>query len=395
MILSMCDSSSLLKVFYFVNSIKTIVFILVPVFLIIVTMYSLFKTITTNDEEKNKRIIANSIKKIIIAASIFFVPVIVNIVLSLINTDSIEMFDSCMEKATFENIEYIREIEKVEVEIEKLKVRPTKENLESAEEAVQAIIEKIGDKATVADKEILENFQYSLAETRTEVDNIEQTESCALQGGTLKDGVCILPDLTPKPDSDSSSGGTAKCGDTSKMVNYTFNGNSYLVIDSKVSVKSFVQFIKEKDLKQETRNKTYGGMCLSFSYAHAYSLYTGSKSMTLQKALKYPNASKFKAYENDSKAKVLEKACNELVNNRPVILQVNGNKNGTSRHYVTVVGFKKSVASSGKLSEGDVLIIDSRDGKVEGLKPVGSRFMTTGKKCRKKYSGYQLYYIKK
>ena len=98
-------------------------------------------------------------------------------------------------------------------------------------------------------------------------------------------------------------------------------------------------------------------------------------------------------YENDNKSAVLTNVYHELNQGKPVVIQVNGNTSGTSRHYVTVVGFKKDVKRASDLQESDLLIIDSWDGKLEPLGERYSRFMTTGAACKKEYSGYQMYYI--
>ena len=79
---------------------------------------------------------------------------------------------------------------------------------------------------------------------------------------------------------------------------------------------------------------------------------------------------------------------------RPVVLQVNGNKAGTSRHFVTVVGFKDVITDPTKLTEKDLLIIDSWDGKIERMDTSTSRFMTSGADCHKDYSGYRLRVLK-
>jgi hypothetical protein len=82
------------------------------------------------------------------------------------------------------------------------------------------------------------------------------------------------------------------------------------------------------------------------------------------------------------------------MNGRPMVLQVNGNKAGTSRHFVTVVGFKEGVTSAKDLKETDLLIIDSWDGKIERMDTETSRFMTSGAQCHKDYSGYRLRVLK-
>ena len=98
--------------------------------------------------------------------------------------------------------------------------------------------------------------------------------------------------------------------------------------------------------------------------------------------------------DNDNKDEVLKNVYNEISNGRPCLIQVNGNTAGTSRHYVVVVGVKKSVKNANDVTEDDLLIIDSWDGRLEGLGSNGARFMVTGAACKKKYSGYQMYYIK-
>ena len=82
------------------------------------------------------------------------------------------------------------------------------------------------------------------------------------------------------------------------------------------------------------------------------------------------------------------------MNGRPVVVQVNGNKQGTSRHFVTVVGFKSSITDPSQLTEKDLLIIDSWDGKTERMDQANSRFFTSGADCHKSYSGYYLRVLK-
>ena len=75
-------------------------------------------------------------------------------------------------------------------------------------------------------------------------------------------------------------------------------------------------------------------------------------------------------------------------------MQVNGNKAGTSRHFVTVVGIKSDVKSADQVQESDLLILDSWDCQLERMDTNTSRFMTTGKDTNKSYSGYYLRIMK-
>lgn len=73
---------------------------------------------------------------------------------------------------------------------------------------------------------------------------------------------------------------------------------------------------------------------------------------------------------------------------------MNCNKDGTSRHYVTVVGYKNSVTSPYSITEDDLLIIDSYDGKLERMDTTNSRFMITGHdigRTGSKAYGHQVY----
>ena len=58
------------------------------------------------------------------------------------------------------------------------------------------------------------------------------------------------------------------------------------------------------------------------------------------------------------------------------------------------LGFKNGITDPSKLTEDDLLIIDSWDGKVERMDQSNSRFFTTGRACHKDYSGYYLRILK-
>ena len=173
--------------------------------------------------------------------------------------------------------------------------------------------------------------------------------------------------------------------------------NEYLVVDTKNDVVSLANYVEGR-VSQNTP-PGYPDMCLSFAYYHAYKLYNGDSlsGMTAVEGAKYHYASFFTPVKNDSKQEILKVVYEQIKQGRPCILHVNGNKAGTSRHYVTVVGYKKTVTSGETMSETDLLIIDSYDGKLERMDKEGSRFMIsgydTGRKGDKAY-GYQVYILK-
>ena len=173
--------------------------------------------------------------------------------------------------------------------------------------------------------------------------------------------------------------------------------DEYLVVDTKNDVISLANYVEGR-VSQNTP-PGYPDMCLSFAYYHAYKLYNGDplSSMTAVEGAKYHYGSFFTGVKNDSKQEILKVVYEQIKQGRPCILHVNGNTSGTSRHYVTVVGYKKTVTSGETMSETDLLIIDSYDGKLERMDKEGSRFMIsgydTGRKGAKAY-GYQVYILK-
>ncbi len=167
----------------------------------------------------------------------------------------------------------------------------------------------------------------------------------------------------------------------------------WTVPKTKGDLASYASYIASNGVRQNIDTSKYSDYCLAFSYVHAYDLYNGTKG-TASMAGNYAHAAAFTDYISDSKSAVLSKVYTEVLSGRPVILQVNGNKEGTSRHFVTVAGFKSSVTDPTKLTEKDLLIIDSWDGKVERMDTSSSRFMISGADCHKDYSGYRLRVLK-
>lgn len=167
----------------------------------------------------------------------------------------------------------------------------------------------------------------------------------------------------------------------------------WIVANTKMDLNAYASYIASAGVRQDSDTKKYSDYCLAFAYVHASDLYNGTKG-TATMAGNYAHASEFTDYINDSKAAIMNKIYDEIMNGKPVILQVNGNKAGTSRHFVTVVGFKSGITDPSKLTDKDLLIIDSWDGKIERMDTSTSRFLTTGAQCHKEYNGYRLRVLK-
>ena len=170
--------------------------------------------------------------------------------------------------------------------------------------------------------------------------------------------------------------------------------DDWTVATTKISIADYEKVVSSKKISQNSDTSKYSDYCLAFSYVHAYDLYNGVTSDTAADAGNYRHAGAFTSFYSDSKADTLQKIYSEIVQGRPVVMQVNGNKAGTSRHFVTVVGFRNSITDPTNLTEKDLLIMDSWDGKVERMDQDTSRFMTTGKQTGKDYTGYYLRLLK-
>lgn len=179
---------------------------------------------------------------------------------------------------------------------------------------------------------------------------------------------------------------------------HVIDTSEYRLVSTKNDTIEFAKLVDSLNVAQN-HPPGYPDYCLSFAYYHAYKLYNGTNlnAMTAAEGASYMYAAKFTAFKNDSKQVVLEKVYELINTGQPVVLHVNGNKAGTSRHYVTVVGYKNSVTSGSSMSEQDLLIIDSYDGKLERMDRDSSRFMIsgydTGRTGSKGY-GYQLYILR-
>ena len=173
------------------------------------------------------------------------------------------------------------------------------------------------------------------------------------------------------------------------MVVGNYKGNTYNVANTKGELQSYINYISKNEVAETKDLDLYSGNCLGFAYVHAYGIYSNRRNYTAEDGKHYRAGCSFNKYINDDKQAVLTKVYTELNANKPVVLQVNGNAKGDSRHFVTVVGYKSNVKNAGELKETDLLIIDSYDGRLKTMDQEGSRFMTSGAQCGKDYSGYR------
>ena len=183
-------------------------------------------------------------------------------------------------------------------------------------------------------------------------------------------------------------------GDKTKTIEK--DNTKYITVDSAIDAEAYSKYAISNGVRQNANVTDWGNKCLSFAETYAVNMYKGTKSNGAY-AAGYHAGNDLKTYYNDSKEETLAKIYEEIINGRPVVLQVNGNiktdengnKTADSRHYATVVGFKAGVSQS-SIKEQDLMIMDSWDAKLETMDRDDSRFMTNGKQCHKDYTGYML-----
>ena len=392
----MCETPELLQTIYTLKIFLKIACTVVPIIIIYGMMKDLFKSVVS--DQKMTMSFQQCVKRIIAGLIVFFIPTIVNYAINLTNdSDALYRMELCNNNATPDNIKYFRSVADVERIITTLEANTSKENLKRAEKAYESIV-------SFAREDTLVDFRMRISKAEIEVNKQEDIQKCREQQGTYKDGYCYVPDnlKSLKKNRDGNGNGNSN-GSGSGSDPYTpgsgggelvdYDGE-YDVVQAGIPLSNFVNAMRSKGIYQGADPQKYNDKCLSFAYFHAYALFSGDTSGNGDTGMSYTRAGKFKEYDNDNKQEVLKIVLSELQAGRPLVIQVNGNKAGTSRHYVTVVGVKKGVTAS-TIQETDLLIFDSYQGTVRKIDgQPGSRFLVTGAACHKKYSGYQIYYLK-
>ncbi len=391
-LIDFCTNPGTLRLILIAGIIFKIITILVPIIIMITIGIQVFNVVTNGKEDEFKKIIPVSAKKLLAGLIIFLLPSIVSFAISLTGRTFTNL-SLCQSNANLETIEYYEELMPVELKVQNAENSPSEDNIKIARAAVQTV-------TTFAKEDDMVEFLRRISEAEIKANEYKDIQECQSKGGTYNKGYCYIPIRPPKQDNNdnnSQSGGDNNYQgneSTGEITPSSLLDGSYSVIQPAISVSEYLKIVSNNKISQNNDSDIYGGYCLAFAYIHAYSLFSGDTSKRAPDAIDYVFASKFKGFEHDDKSEVLKNVYNELSNGRPCLIQVNGNKSGTSRHYVTVVGYKSSVKNANDLTEDDLLIIDSWDGKLEGVGSNGARFMVTGAACKKKYSGYQMYYLR-
>ena len=396
---NVCENPGTLKVLFLIKNLLGLAIIAIPIIIIVRATIDFVKPVMSGDTNDLKKQAQELLLRVFLGIIVFLGPnILIKLFYSVTGEETLLEVKQCAANVTVEEIKYYEKIYDTYYLVELIQSHPTKGTIEKAKKQVEEL-------NGWAREDHVVDFYNGISQAEIKLEEKEKKKECAKQGGEYKNGYCFVP---PKPQNSGSSGGSSSGSSTqggqgstdynpsdkgsgTKTINTL--GKSWTVINTKTSVTSYANHLKNKGVRQNA-NDAWGDKCLGFSYTHAYGLYTNNKSYTGKDGANYAGASKFKAFVDDNKQAVLKAIYNEINAGRPCVLQVNGNKKGTSRHYVTVVGYKSGVRSGDTITEDDLLIIDSWDAKLETMDGSSSRFMTSGKDCRKKYSGYQMYYLR-
>lgn len=127
LLIDLCNSSGVLRVFYFLKILLTITLTILPIVVIIVTIIDIFKVVMDGKSDTLTKSLTMSFKRILAAIIVLFIPSIMNYIF----TSLVEMkmdFATCFTNA---NLDYIKEMEKKEkAEIEALRVERIKQREE-------------------------------------------------------------------------------------------------------------------------------------------------------------------------------------------------------------------------------------------------------------------------
>lgn len=192
----------------------------------------------------------------------------------------------------------------------------------------------------------------------------------------------------------SSSSLTNKNYNSGDVTTWSTLGANFIVANTKLSMAEYAALAYNRGIRQDSNTGRYGDLCLAFSEVHCQNLYRGNTSDNAETAYRWGRSTEFQDFMTNDKSELMAVIYDQIMSGKPCVLQVNGNVQGTSRHFVTVLGFKDTVTSAADLTEDDLLIMDSWDAKVERMDQANSRFITNGKQTGNGYTGYYLRILK-
>lgn len=141
MFLNLCENSNILSVILLAKEIINLISIIVPIILILMMSVEIFKMVVSVDTNDFSDKIKKIIKKAVVAVLIFFIPTLVNLLLTMLNKDNYnETF--CFVNATSETIADYRALEEARRVVEEEKIAAEQKKAEEARQAVTDLREQ-------------------------------------------------------------------------------------------------------------------------------------------------------------------------------------------------------------------------------------------------------------
>lgn len=107
-LLSACENPDILRIILLFKKILNIVTTLLPIMLIIFLVIDLVKMVITGDDKQQGKTMKTIVNRIIFAILIFFIPTIVNVIMTLVSNTGIKVgtdYTTCFENANKQKIE--------------------------------------------------------------------------------------------------------------------------------------------------------------------------------------------------------------------------------------------------------------------------------------------------
>ena len=170
------------------------------------------------------------------------------------------------------------------------------------------------------------------------------------------------------------TGGDPNCNEklgtlvSGNVIKITLNGKEYFVVDTKMSVEEYANYIKSNRMTQN--DGLLGGQCMILSQYYAADLIRGTKTSksTMASLSGGPAVRINNKCRSQNESDVLRFAYNEINAGRPVVLQVTQiHSDKGLRHLVTMVGYTPDVKSAADLTPDKILVLDCVDGKLQTL----------------------------
>ncbi len=109
--MDLCTDYSVLQALSILQRIFTLICIIIPVILVILTMISIFKAITSDEDSAIKNVVSLSLRRFVICFVIIFLPTIGKVVMNTINESTSRNFDliTCFNNS--KNLDYFKDLD--------------------------------------------------------------------------------------------------------------------------------------------------------------------------------------------------------------------------------------------------------------------------------------------